>query len=60
VAAEERRWVHEGPRATFSFAGNEISTSGAGNRPNWICTAAEYESFRLTFEYKLASGPRRQ
>jgi hypothetical protein len=47
-------WVHEGPRATFSVTGNEISTSGLGNAPNWLHTSSEYENFRLKFDYKLA------
>ncbi|MDZ4796689.1 MAG: DUF1080 domain-containing protein [Bryobacteraceae bacterium] len=47
-------WVHEGPRATFSLRGGVISTTGAGNVPNWLHTSAEYENFRLKFDYKLA------
>lgn len=47
-------WRHYGPRATFAAAGGELTTSGLGNFPNWIGTAAEYENFRLEFEYKLA------
>jgi hypothetical protein len=52
--AAEPRWLQEGPRATFQFAKGEISTTGAGNQPNWLRSEAEYENFRLTFEYKLA------
>ncbi len=47
-------WVHEGPRATFTVRGREISTTGAGSVPNWFHTAAEYENFRLRFDYRLA------
>jgi hypothetical protein len=46
--------VHEGPRATFSAVQGELYSSGAGNVPNWPRTAAEYENFRLEFEYKLS------
>jgi hypothetical protein len=49
-----RSWVHEGPRATFHSAGDELATSGAGSAPNWVHTAAEYENFHLTFDYWLA------
>lgn len=51
--AGEFRWVPEGSRATFQIRNGEISTSGAGNQPNWLRSEAEYENFRLTFEYKL-------
>ena len=54
VWAAEPRWVHEGPRGTFQVKNGEISTSGAGNQPNWLRSESEYENFRLTFEYKLA------
>lgn len=47
-------WVHEGPRATFAAVSSTLTISGAGNQPNWIHTASEYENFRLRFEYKLA------
>jgi len=47
-------WRHYGPRATFAAANGELATSGLGNYPNWIGTTAEYENFRLSFEYKLA------
>ena len=47
-------WVHEGPRATFSAVQGELYSSGAGNVPNWLRTAAEYDNFRLEFEYKLS------
>lgn len=47
-------WVHEGSRATFTAAEGEIRTSGLGNHPNWLRTVAEYENFRLEFDYKLA------
>ena len=47
-------WVHEGPRATFSAVQGELYSSGAGNVPNWLRTAAEYENFHLEFEYKLS------
>ena len=47
-------WRHYGPRATFGAANGELTTSGLGNYPNWIGTTAEYENFRLEFEYKLA------
>ena len=48
------RWLHEGPRAAFQIKKGEIATSGAGNQPNWLRSEAEYENFRLTFEYKVA------
>ena len=54
LAAAEPRWLQEGPRATFQIAKGEISTTGAGNQPNWLRTEAEHENFRLKFEYKLA------
>ena len=54
LAAGEPRWLQEGPRATFQIAKGEISTTGAGNQPNWLRSEAEYENFHLTFEYKLA------
>jgi hypothetical protein len=47
-------WVHEGPRATFSAVKGELVASGRGNHPNWLRTEAEYENFRLEFEYKPA------
>jgi hypothetical protein len=47
-------WVHEGPRATFSADQEAIATSGRGGPPSWLRTEAEFENFRLTFEYKLA------
>jgi hypothetical protein len=48
-------WIHEGPRTTFQISSpDRLSTSGAGNSPNWVHTAQEYENFRLSFEYKLA------
>lgn len=47
-------WVHEGPRATFQIQPDRLSTTGAGNSPNWVHSAQEYENFRLSFEYKLA------
>lgn len=47
-------WVNEGPRATFGVTKGELNTSGAGNVPNWLHTAAEYENFHLQFEYNLA------
>ncbi|MDX2151637.1 MAG: DUF1080 domain-containing protein [Bryobacteraceae bacterium] len=46
-------WVHEGPRMSFSAEKGELVVSGRGNPPNWLRTAAEYEDFRLRFEYKL-------
>ena len=47
-------WTHEGPRATFAAYEGELKTSGAGNQPNWLHTAREYENFRLRFEYNLS------
>ncbi len=47
-------WVHEGDCPTFAAVESELRTSGRGNFPNWLHTAAEYENFRLNFEYKLA------
>ncbi len=47
-------WRHYGPRATFAATAGELTTSGLGNYPNWLGTTAEYENFRLEFEYKLA------
>lgn len=52
--AADVRWVHEGPRATFQIKKDGIATSGAGNQPNWLRSEAEYENFRLTFQYKVA------
>jgi hypothetical protein len=49
-----RTWIHEGPRATFHFTGDELATSGAGNAPNWVHTPVEYENFHVTFDYWLA------
>lgn len=46
-------WVHEGPRPTFTVKDGEITTSGAGQIPNWLHTDREYEDFRLQFDYKL-------
>ena len=54
VPGADLRWVHEGPRSTFQTKNGEISTSGAGNQPNWLRSEAEYENFRLKFEYKLS------
>lgn len=47
-------WTPEGPRATFAAVKGEIHCSGAGNVPNWLRTDAEYENFRLEFDYRLA------
>lgn len=47
-------WRRYGPRATFAATVGELTTSGLGNYPNWLGTTAEYENFRLHFEYKLA------
>jgi len=47
-------WVHAGPRATFSAVRGELHSSGAGDVPNWLRTAAECENFQLEFEYKLS------
>jgi hypothetical protein len=46
-------WVHEGPTPTFSASNGELRTSGLGQTPDWLRTTAEYEDFRLTFDYKL-------
>jgi hypothetical protein len=47
-------WQHEGPRHSFFAEGGELRTSGRGHSGNWLRSAAEYENFRLSFEYKLA------
>ncbi|MBL8179112.1 MAG: DUF1080 domain-containing protein, partial [Bryobacterales bacterium] len=47
-------WAHEGPRATFTVSQTGISTGGRAHIPNWLRSAAEYEDFRLRFEYNLA------
>jgi hypothetical protein len=47
-------WVAEGPHSAFEVTGGELVVTGRGNQPNWLRTVAEYEDFRLSFEYKLA------
>ncbi len=49
-----RGWVAEGPNPAFEVEKGQIAVTGAGNQPNWLHTAAEYENFRLHFEYRLA------
>jgi hypothetical protein len=47
-------WVQHGPNPSFSAAQGELRISGQGQAPNWIHSRAEFEDFRLTFDYKLA------
>ncbi|MBI5282387.1 MAG: DUF1080 domain-containing protein [Candidatus Solibacter usitatus] len=46
-------WRHEGPRPSFHTSNSELRTSGRASAGNWIHTSAEYENFRLRFDYKL-------
>jgi hypothetical protein len=54
LVAADAPWIAEGPRPTFTVQGRDIEISGAGNQPNFLRSAAEYENVRVRFEYKLA------
>jgi hypothetical protein len=47
-------WSAEGPRSSFHVHDAALRSTGRGHAPNWIRTAAEYENFRLRFEYQPA------
>ncbi|MBN8733257.1 MAG: DUF1080 domain-containing protein [Acidobacteria bacterium] len=53
-AAEELRWVPEGPYSTFSARGGMLATTGVAGYPNWVRSEREYENVRVRFEYKLS------
>ncbi len=54
LAVAEVQWIAEGPRPSFTVKGRDIEIAGAGNHPNFLRTANEYENVRVRFEYKLA------